>query len=486
MGVQSGQREYVDYRNPPAGVDFNLLNQGDPVAGRPGYTWGYDVAGGGWYMAPAGGGTTPPGAGPGGQIPVQGGPPPTPTGQEGTREYVDYRNPPEGVDFNRLNLGDPVANRPGYVWGYDIAGGGWFMTPAGSNTGQAFGGGPGPGGTPAPGTPGAPAAPAVPPDYRDPALPPQNLPPGEQVQGEAPQVPGQPPGPPANTPQSELQQALQQSLMEQLGRGFDVNVTDPEIAAQANAYRAARTRSGEAQRSALAERLSAQGLDDSGLMDTELRSILESQGQDIAEYEAGLVGEELTRRREDIRAAMGMAQQQGQFDQAERLQRELANIDAQLRQQGIDVSRESLSLQRDLGRLDAQTRTYLGNLDAQLRREGYSTQERLAQLDAEVRRLGINTQGNLGALDIALRRELGIGGLNLGLLEALMQNQQFGADLALRGELGRGQLGLGQGQLDLGFLNAMLGNQQFYDDLGFRIGAEENDLNQALYAALGG
>jgi hypothetical protein len=68
----------------------------------------------------------------------------------------------------------------------------------------------------------------------------------------------------------------------------------------------------------------------------------------------------------------------------------------------------------------------IANLDAQLRREGYSTQERLAQLDAKVRELGINTQGAIGRGEIDLRRELGIGELNLGLLQALLQNQQVG------------------------------------------------------------
>jgi hypothetical protein len=41
-----------------------------------------------------------------------------------------------------------------------------------------------------------------------------------------------------------------------------------------------------------------------------------------------------------------------------------------------------------------------------------------------VRKLGINTQGDLGQLDIALRTQLGMGQLNLGLLQTLLSNNQ--------------------------------------------------------------
>jgi hypothetical protein len=102
------------------------------------------------------------------------------------------------------------------------------------------------------------------------------------------------------------------------------------------------------------------------------------------------------------------------------------NLDAQIQTRGQDISREGLEVQKQLATLDTNTKQYLADLDAKLRREGYGTQERLAQLDAEVRKLGIDTQGNIGNLEIALRRELGIGELNLGLLQALMQNQQAG------------------------------------------------------------
>lgn len=56
-------------------------------------------------------------------------------------------------------------------------------------------------------------------------------------------------------------------------------------------------------------------------------------------------------------------------------------------------------------------------------------QRYLGNQDAELRRLGINQQGSLGSQDIALRGRLGEGQLNLGLLQALMGNDQFGRSL---------------------------------------------------------
>ena len=47
------------------------------------------------------------------------------------------------------------------------------------------------------------------------------------------------------------------------------------------------------------------------------------------------------------------------------------------------------------------------------------------------------------------------------------------ADIGLRSRLG-------EGQLNLGLLNALLGNQQFYDTMGWDMGKWESILNQSL------
>jgi DNA-binding protein YbaB len=104
---------------------------------------------------------------------------------------------------------------------------------------------------------------------------------------------------------------------------------------------------------------------------------------------------------------MGLAQQAGLADEANNLQREIANLDARLQTRGQDISREGLSLQNNLANLDASTRIYLGDLNAQMQQQGVSAQERMARMDAELRRHGIDVQGNLGLMDTVLRGQLG-------------------------------------------------------------------------------
>jgi hypothetical protein len=111
-------------------------------------------------------------------------------------------------------------------------------------------------------------------------------------------------------------------------------------------------------------------------------------------------------------------------DEANNLQRQLANLDASIQTRGQDISREGLSLQNNLANLDASTRIYLGDLSAQMQQQGFSTQERLARLDAELR---------------ALRAQLGNRGLDL-------QYDQLGGDMAWRqAQLNRDALLAGMG-----------------------------------------
>lgn len=85
-------------------------------------------------------------------------------------------------------------------------------------------------------------------------------------------------------------------------------------------------------------------------------------------------------------------------------------------------------------------------------------QDKLAAMDAAIREKGLDVQSSLGQ-----------------------------GDLALRGQLGRGQLQLGQGQLNLGLLNSLIGQQQGNDQLGFNYTALQNSANRdAILALLGG
>jgi len=79
-------------------------------------------------------------------------------------------------------------------------------------------------------------------------------------------------------------------------------------------------------------------------------------------------------------------------------------------------------------------------------------QEKLANLSAQVQRESIANQASLGGQDIALRGELGRGNLNLGLLSALMGNQVANSSLGLQAGLGAANLNQQAVLQSLGYL----------------------------------
>lgn len=340
-----------------------------------------------------------------------------------------------------------ASGKPGWNWMH--TGSGWAVTDDAA-AGTPGGGGaqppappaPGQGPTTPPGEPQRPSAmPPSPPPANTPApqiplgTPGQQVAPGQRIAPMEPNgTPGRITGPglldasqPAGTQAAPdpIDAAYRAALLEMLQQNpNEASVTDADIAPQSRAFSAAQYRAAAKNRAGLAAQANAEGTLDSGAMRSAGQAINERAEQTIGANDAALIGQKLQTRREQVAMAAQMAQQRGMQQEANDLQRQLANLDAELKTRGIDVTREGYQLQRDLASLDANTKQYLADLDGRLREEGYSTQERLAQLDAEVRRLGINTQGNIGELEIALRRELGIGELNLGYLQTLLADRQ--------------------------------------------------------------
>jgi len=224
-----------------------------------------------------------------------------------------------------------------------------------------------------------------------------------------------------------MDEAFRARLMEMLSQDPNAaSVTDADIAPQARAFQGAAERSALKNRAGLMEQASAQGIADSEGIRAAGRQIETQAGQAIGANDAALVGQKLQGRREQLNQALQIANARGMQREANDLQRQLANLDAELKTRGLDVTREGFQVQRDLASLDTNTKQYLADLDGQLRQQGYGTQERLAAMDAEVRKLGITSQENIGQLEIALRRELGIGELNLGYLQTMLQDKQAG------------------------------------------------------------
>jgi hypothetical protein len=225
----------------------------------------------------------------------------------------------------------------------------------------------------------------------------------------------QPSAQPQQSPAQQMQAQLRTSIMGMLGT--DVNqasVTDADIAPQSQAFASAAQRQQAARRAELAHNAARGGYADSGGFEQRLDSLSQQTGQAIGAHDAELVGQKLETRRQQLNTALQAAQQLGMADEANNLQRQIANLGAQVDTRGQDISREGLQLQNNLANLDASTRIYLGDLNAQMQQQGYSTQERLARMDTELRRYGIDVQGRLGALDTALRSQLGNRQIDLG------------------------------------------------------------------------
>jgi hypothetical protein len=138
----------------------------------------------------------------------------------------------------------------------------------------------------------------------------------------------------------------------------NVAITDPTLQPQAEAYRFARERGATQQQQQLAESLSSRGLGSSGAMDTGLGNAWQDAGQDIAGFEAQLVGNELTRRRQEILEYMRLAGGQMNADQARMLSKELAELNNAIENRRINVT-------ADLGGRDLDLRALIAAMGNQ-------------------------------------------------------------------------------------------------------------------------
>ena len=178
--------------------------------------------------------------------------------------------------------------------------------------------------------------------------------------------------PTANTTNQGTQDVVRNTYLQQATQGTKVDTNDPNIRQQVDPYAAAVQRQ---KTDYLADQAEKLGPYATGAMRGQERMASERAGQAIGSFESQLVGRELQNRRNEIQNA-------------------LASLG------GMINSDQGMQLQREM-----------------------------AELDAELKRLGINTGASTAAAELALKDRLGTGGLNVDMMRLLLQNQQFGNEL---------------------------------------------------------
>lgn len=215
-------------------------------------------------------------------------------------------------------------------------------------------------------------------------------------------------------PPSPWELQAQQALQQILTRGSSTpSITDPTLQPVSDAYRSGQQRNYERLRSAAAERAAQDGTLQSGGFDAEALGYLQDTNAQSAAFDANLVREEVQARREELVTAIQIANQMGQFDQAQQLQQQLALLDGALRQQGMQMDFGLRSRGLDLQEQGM-------NMDFGLRSRGLDIQQMLGRGDLDFRQRGLDLQGQLGRGDLGLR-----------LLQSLLQNDQFFSQLGL-------------------------------------------------------
>lgn len=173
----------------------------------------------------------------------------------------------------------------------------------------------------------------------------------------------------------QTQAAMRDSLLKLMAQGQEpVDVTnDKTLGPAAEAYRNAQMRQSKQSREALAERYAAEGLNSggqgSGAFDTAVQGLDENTRNSIAGYEAQLAQTELQNRRQLTVQALQIAQALGARTESNALQEELANLDAQLRQQQLQYNYTQLGQQQ--GQFEDTLGYNYAGLQAQMNRDAF-------------------------------------------------------------------------------------------------------------------
>lgn len=233
---------------------------------------------------------------------------------------------------------------------------------------------------------------------------------------------------PVQGPPATVASAFQQALLRRL-TAAPPTADSAEIAPALQANRLAEQRGQERNRALLAERAAKGGYDSSGAFDSQLMGLEEGRAAREAAYEADAIRGLGNRQAEELLAALALSGGMlGQNDALD-LQRYGIDTSAGLQRSGQDLQRYGIDTSAGLQRGSQDLQRYGIDTSAGLERSGQDIQRHGIDQDAALRREGLGMQAGLGGRELDLRDRLGSGQLNLGLLSALLNDQQFGQQL---------------------------------------------------------
>jgi hypothetical protein len=139
--------------------------------------------------------------------------------------------------------------------------------------------------------------------------------------------------------------AYNQAMLDQLTKSRNPSLSDPGLKAQSDAYSVGQQRARDQARASIAERFAANGIADSGAMDQGVAGLYQQQGENQGTFNANLVGNELQNQRAELLNYMQLAGSRLTAQEAQALQLKIADIDAQLRSQGLGLEQQRITNQ---------------------------------------------------------------------------------------------------------------------------------------------
>jgi hypothetical protein len=161
----------------------------------------------------------------------------------------------------------------------------------------------------------------------------------------------------SQTPQqTPVQSAYQTALLKYLDRSQQTpSLDDPILGPQAEMFRVQQQRNQERNRRSAVERAAVTGQSSSGALDRRIERGEQEQRFNTAQFNAGLLGREMDKKRQELLAALQLASATGNQEATRELQTRLAQVNAMMQQQ-------SLSLQGQLGFGDLALRALMAEM----------------------------------------------------------------------------------------------------------------------------